>query len=70
MAEHKKVAREHKENIYLPYGKKAYMVQGAGLLLGIIGFILTGLGDITFSVICMVVGLVFLLPIGLWMKGK
>ncbi len=70
MAERKKVAKEQKENIYLPYGKKAYIVQGVGILLGIIGFILTGLGDITFSVIFMVVGLVFLLPVGLWMKGK
>ncbi len=59
-----------RENIYLPYGKKAYLVQGIGLLLGLLGFILTGLGDITFSVILMVLGLVVILPIGLWMKGK
>jgi len=57
------------ENIYLPYGKKAYIVQGVGLLLGIIGFIFVALGDITFSVISMVLGLVILIPVGLWMKG-
>ncbi|GEM_PF-4306779 len=70
MAEQKKIAKEGKGNIYLPYGKKAYFVQGAGLLLGILGFVLTGMGDITYSVIFMVLGLVVLLPIGLWMKGR
>ncbi len=67
MVEKKK--EEKKTNIYLPYGKKAYVVQGIGLLMGIIGFVLTGLGDITFSVIFLVLGLVVILPIGLWMKG-
>ncbi len=68
MSEKKEVSA--KSNIYLPYGKKAYVVQGIGLLLGLLGFVLTGLGDITYSVICLVLGLVILLPIGLWMKGK
>ena len=68
MAEKKETAK--KESIYLPYGKRAYIVQGVGLLMGLIGFVLTGLGDITLSVIFMVLGLVVILPIGLWMRGK
>lgn len=70
MEEKKRSKNVKEKNIYLPYGKKAYMVQGLGLLLGIIGFILVGLGDITISVISMVLGLVIILPIGLWMKGS
>jgi len=48
--------------------KKNYIVSGAGLLLGIIGFVLVGLGEITISVILLVLGFVILLPVGLYIK--
>lgn len=49
-------------------GRKNYIVSGAGLLLGIIGFVLVGLGEITISVILLVLGFVILLPVGLYIK--
>lgn len=69
MADSKRGSLKSKGKVELPYNKKAYLVQGLGVILGVLGLVLTGLGDITFSVIFMVLGFVILLPIGLWMKG-
>ncbi len=66
--EKKEAVREKPER--LPYGKNAYIVQAIGLVVGIIGFVLVGIGEITISVILLVLGFVILLPVGLWMRGK
>jgi len=62
----RKVEKKAAKRVIL--GKKNYIVSGAGLLVGIMGFVLVGLGEITISVILLVLGFVILLPVGLYIK--
>ncbi|HHF53209.1 MAG TPA: hypothetical protein ENL43_02455 [candidate division WOR-3 bacterium] len=64
----KKGKPEKKASKRVALSKKNYIISGAGLLLGIIGFVLVGLGEITISVILLVLGFVILLPVGLYIK--
>lgn len=47
------------------FGKRNYMVLGAGLLLIVLGFILLATGDITISPILLVVGYCIVIPLGI-----
>ena len=51
-----------------PYGKKNYIVFAAAIFVIIVGFILLGQGDDTFSVILLVVGYCVLIPAALILK--
>jgi hypothetical protein len=53
------------------FGKKNYMILGAGILLIIIGFLFLAGGDITISPILLVLGYCVVIPLGILLpKGK
>jgi len=47
------------------FGRRNYMILGAGILTIIIGFVLLALGDITISPILLVLGYCVIIPVGI-----
>lgn len=64
----KKVNSTVYEELAWPYGKKNYIYFAIALLVIIIGFILLGTGDKTFSPILLVLGYLVLIPYALMVK--
>ncbi len=53
-----------------PFGKKNWMILGAGLVSIILGFITLASGSITLAPILLVLGYCVLIPVGIMIKDK
>ena len=54
-----------KEGLSLPFGRRNYLLMGAGLAAIIIGYIALGSGSITLAPILLVLGYCVLFPLGI-----
>ena len=54
-----------KEGLGLPFGRRNYLLMGAGLAAIIIGYIALGSGSITLAPILLVLGYCVLFPLGI-----
>jgi len=54
-----------KEGLNLPFGRRNYLLMGAGLAAIIIGYIALGSGSITLAPILLVLGYCVLFPLGI-----
>ncbi len=69
MAQMKKARAGRKPDEW-PFGKKNWMILGAGLVSIIIGFITLAAGSITLAPILLVLGYCVLIPVGIMVKDK
>lgn len=69
MAQVKKIRSGRKPEEW-PFGKKNWMILGAGLASIILGFITLASGSITLAPILLVLGYCVLIPVGIMIKDK
>jgi uncharacterized membrane protein HdeD (DUF308 family) len=67
MAQIKKVKTGRKADEAI-FGKKNWMILGAGVVSIVIGFVTLSVGDTTFAPILLVLGYCVLIPIGIMIK--
>ncbi len=69
MAQIKKIRSGQRPDEW-PFGKKNWMILGAGLASIILGFITLASGSITLAPILLVLGYCVLIPVGIMIKDK
>ena len=67
MAQVKKIKAGRKADEAI-FGRKNWMILGAGVVSIVLGFITLSVGDITFAPILLVLGYCILIPVGIMVK--